>query len=115
MGTQLNQHQRSRLPGMQTIERKIREMARKKGMLVLDCSWSMGGRSLHAAPYRLDIIIGSRIEKIYFTERELAQCAQASIDDATLVRLYRVLCRIHEEQVPFAISSLRDVMARVRP
>lgn len=104
-----------RLPGMLVIERKVMDMIRKKGATVSHCGWTIAGGSAHATPYRLDISIGNRAEKIYFTEQELARCAERDIGDYTLLRLYRVLSRIDDNKLPLAISSLKDAMARVRP
>ncbi len=104
-----------RLPGMLVIERKLLEMVRSKGAGVSHCGWTIAGGSSHATPYRLDISIGNRAEKIYFTKQELSRCADHEIGDYTLVRLYRVISRIDDNKLPLAISSLKDAMARVRP
>lgn len=116
MNTLHESRDRSCREAIAIIERKLEECAQKKQLHVSQYNWKLNIAHTPAAPHRLDIKVGSRTEKIYFTDRELAQCHHGHLAEATAMRLDRIIDRMSEERAPLPmLSSFQDLLAHVRP
>jgi hypothetical protein len=69
------------------IERKVRELAVRHGKRVDRCSWVYGQPSTRCDTYRLDILVGDRVVKVYFTEHELDAYWESGSGGNTDIRL----------------------------
>lgn len=93
-----------------TIERKVTECAQNAGMAVFSSHWNAGQAIYQSGLYRLNVCIGGKTARIYFTDHELASYCNGQSTHATDIRLERVIEELHEDGLsPVFLSTVQRI------